>query len=84
MSDPSESVESSRIMPLLQDYFEIVDLRPYGGTVLHLLFSDIAANFRDDSEKTDKLLSLCFQIEDTLLEIGELESDFVFVVCKPR
>lgn len=88
LGDPSEAVESGRIVPLLEQCFEIVERRDYGGTVLHMLFDDIAANFlgNDGQEKDDearRLLDLCFQIEDVLLELGDIQSDFALLVCKP-
>jgi hypothetical protein len=71
----------------LEKHFEIVERRDYGGTIVHMLFDDIAANFVDKSgkekdEEARQLLRLCFQIEDTLLELGELESDFALFVCR--
>jgi len=88
LGDPSEAIESARIVPLLEKHFEIVERRDYGGTIVHMLFDDIAANFVDKSgkekdEEARQLLRLCFQIEDTLLELGELESDFALFVCRP-
>jgi ubiquinone/menaquinone biosynthesis C-methylase UbiE len=88
LSDPSEAVESARIAPLLERHFEVVERRDYGGTILHMLFADIAHNFLgDDSEENSKeacrWLELCFQIEDTLLRSGDIQSDFALFVCKP-
>lgn len=88
LGDPSEAVESARIVPLLERHFEIVERRDYGGTILHMLFDDIAHNFLDDdgrekSEEARRLLELCFQIEDTLLELGDIQSDFAMLICKP-
>jgi len=88
LGDPSEAVESARIVPLLEQYFGIVERRDYGGTILHTLFDDIAANFLGNGgqEKDDdarRLLDLCFQIEDVLLELGDIQSDFALLVCKP-
>jgi len=84
ISDPSEAVEAGNILPLVERCFEIVERRDYGGTVLHMLFADIAANFTSDEDETARLLALCFQIEDMLLESGELSSDFTLMVCRPR
>lgn len=88
LGDPSEAVESARIVPLLERHFEIVERRDYGGTILHMLFDDIAANFlgEDGQEKDEtacKLIELCFAIEDTLLELGDIPSDFALLICKP-
>jgi SAM-dependent methyltransferase len=88
MGDPSEAIESARIAPLLERHFEVVERRDYGGTIVHMLFDDIAHNFLDEAggEKDGqarRLIEMCFQIEDTLLEVGEIESDFALFVCRP-
>ena len=88
LGDPSEAVESARIVPLLEHHFEIVERRDYGGTILQMLFDDIAANFLGDDgqEKDDearRLIELCFQIEDTLLALGDIQSDFALLICQP-
>jgi SAM-dependent methyltransferase len=88
LNDPSEAVESARIGPLLEQHLEVVERRDYGGTIVHMLFHDIAHNFLgDDGQVKDdearRLIELCFQIEDMLLASGELQSDFAFLVCRP-
>jgi SAM-dependent methyltransferase len=35
--DPSEAVRSGEIVPILKLYFDIVDYKPYGGAILHML-----------------------------------------------
>jgi SAM-dependent methyltransferase len=86
--DPSEAIESARIAPLLERHFEIVERKDYGGTILHMLFDDIAANFlgedgQEKDEQARRLIDLCFRVEDTLLELGDIESDFALLICKP-
>ena len=82
INDPSEAVESGNIMPLLQEMFEVIEIREYGGTILHLLFENIAHNFLRTDPETNKLLQLCFDIEDVLLELNDIPSDFVLAVCR--
>ncbi len=82
--DPSESVRSSEILTVLADYFEIVDLRPYGGTLLHVLLSYILPLLDLDSEEHRALLRRMMLFEKTLIERGELPSDFVFAVARAR
>lgn len=82
--DPSEAIESGRILPLVRERFEVLDLRPYGGTLLHLLFADIGQHFLDDSPQTRRLLDLCFAAEDALLDCGDIASDFAVAVCRRR
>lgn len=84
LSDPSEAAESARIVPLLHAYLERVRWYPLGGTVLHLLFDDIAHHFIDPDEDTAPWLAWCFAAEDQLLDAGGLPSDFVCAVYARR
>jgi ubiquinone/menaquinone biosynthesis C-methylase UbiE len=84
LSDPSEAVESARILPLLGQAFEVVEVREFGGTVLHMLLSEIAHNFLTDDDETRRALRLCFEAEDLLLQSAELSSDFAVAVCRKR
>jgi ubiquinone/menaquinone biosynthesis C-methylase UbiE len=80
--DPTEAVESSMIVPLLGETFDVLETRGYGGTVLQLLFSDIAGNFLSGDPETKRLLALCFEREDELLRSGAIESDFRVGICR--
>lgn len=80
--DPTEAVESSRIVPLIGEMFDVVETKGYGGTVLQLLFSDIAGNFLSDDPETKRWLAMCFTAEDDLLRSGALESDFRVGICR--
>jgi 2-polyprenyl-3-methyl-5-hydroxy-6-metoxy-1,4-benzoquinol methylase len=82
LDDPSEAVDAAALLPGLRRHFEVVEERPYGGTVLHIAFSGIAHNFRDQEPETLALLERCFAAEDAALpEVGH---DFVAMVCRPR
>jgi len=82
--DPSEAIESHRILPFIREIFDVVEIKGYGGTVLHPLFSDIAQNFLLKDGETQHLLRMCFRVEDRLLSSGELPSDFVVGICRRR
>ncbi len=82
--DPSEAIESGRILPMLESMFDPLDVRPYGGTVLHMLFHEIAHNFCSDDPETKHWLHTCFDTEDSLITAGELKSDFMAGVYKKR
>ena len=84
LHDPSEAAESSRILTLMDGMFDVVEMKEYGGTLLQLLFKDIAHNFLSEDDTTTHLLQLCFDIEDELLRSKEIRSDFVFAVCRKR
>jgi SAM-dependent methyltransferase len=81
-TDPSEAVRSDEIVPLLQRYFEIVEFKPLGSSVLQFLLEDIAGNFQ--CAEGEQLLEMIFQIEDTLMACGELHSDFACIIAKLR
>lgn len=80
--DPSEAIRSADILPLLRRNFEIVELKPLGGTILQFLLADIAGNFQDKTG--ERLLDMLFTIEDTLLDCGDLDSDFAYIVAAQR
>ncbi|WP_367319221.1 class I SAM-dependent methyltransferase [Streptomyces sp. HUAS ZL42] len=82
LDDPSEAVDAAALLPGLRRHFEVVEERPYGGTVLHIALSGIAHNFRDQEPETLALLQRCFAAEDAALpEVGH---DFIAMVCRPR
>jgi len=80
--DRTEAVSSSRIVPALGRRFDLVDLKGYGGSVLQLLFADIAGNFLSGDAETKRLLERCFEREDALLASGAVSHDFVVGVCR--
>jgi 2-polyprenyl-3-methyl-5-hydroxy-6-metoxy-1,4-benzoquinol methylase len=79
--DRTEAVSSSRILPAARRRFEILELRGYGGSVLQLLFADIAQNFLSKDAETKRLLDRCFEREDALLASGAVAHDFVAGAC---
>lgn len=83
-TDPSEAVRSAEILSLVPEFFEVLECKPWGGSVLHLLLYEIAGNFSDENAQDVRLLQLLFDVEDFLMETGDVGSDFVFMVCAPR
>jgi hypothetical protein len=84
MVDPSESVRSSEIMPLLSRYFDVLECNKTGGTLLQFLLAGTAGNFRQDDPDSMQALEMLFKIEDTLIDIDELDSVFVCVAAVPK
>jgi ubiquinone/menaquinone biosynthesis C-methylase UbiE len=82
--DPSEAIRSAEIIPVLQQYFEIVERHDYGGTVLHMLLEGIAGNFRQDSPEDMRYLRRMFDMEDRFIAAGILKSDFSMLLARPR
>jgi ubiquinone/menaquinone biosynthesis C-methylase UbiE len=82
--DPSEAVNSSQIIPLLSKHFDILEHKKYGGTLLHLLMNHVMANFDTDDELQATIVKMIFLYEQTLIDSGVLESDFCYVVARPK
>ena len=82
LNDPSESVESDLIDEAVAGRFKVLEKKEYGGTLLQLVFKDIAHNFINEKTETKELLKSIFTAEDELLKRREIKSDFVFYVCK--
>lgn len=80
LNDPSEAAESSAILNSLQRRFAVLEVRPYGGTILANLLKDIAHNFSDHTRETRDWLEFLFGVEDRLMEEKVLPSDYVFGV----
>ena len=81
LEDPSEAVESSLIVPLLEKHFRILERRPLGGTLLNLVVNNIAHHFIDSA--SEELLDACFAVEDALLASGDITSDHMVMVAAP-
>lgn len=80
--DPSEAVRSEDILKVLPSSFEVLERKALGGTILHVLLDGIAGNFDYDNPKDMRLLKMLFEIEDTFMEIGEIQSDFALVIAR--
>ncbi len=82
--DPSESIRSAEITQILPQYFEIAAFNPIGGTILQFLLQDIAHNFRPGDPDSMRLLEILIDLERTLINIGDLNSDFAVIVGRPK
>lgn len=81
--DPSESIRSEEIMPILERYFEVVERRDYGGTLLHLVTAaGTIRNYSSEDEEDVALLRRMIEFEKRHIESGELDSDFILVVAR--
>jgi 2-polyprenyl-3-methyl-5-hydroxy-6-metoxy-1,4-benzoquinol methylase len=81
--DPTEAVRSADIMGSLQEFFEVVEYKPYGGTLLHILLTHVMDSFDLDDDDQVSLLRMMFLLERTLIEQKVLGSDFAYVVARP-
>ena len=82
--DPTESVRSADILTVIPDYFDVVSRRETGGSLLQFLLHGIAGNFQEGDPESLRILRMLIEIEDALLETGEVRSDFVVIAARPR
>jgi hypothetical protein len=80
-NDPSEAIRSDEIVEKLKKQFEILEFRPFGGAILHMLLSGIAGNFSSDEPEDVGHLHRLFALERELEDAGEIQSDFAVIVA---
>lgn len=81
--DPSEAIRSDEILPVLRQHFEVVDYRPYGGALLHMLLSGTAGNFDPHAEADAALIRLLAAFEEEMEQAGVIGTDFAVVAARP-
>ena len=74
--DPSESVRSGEIERLVKACFDVTHEWNWGGTLNHLLFQNIAANFDPANASHRSIIELLIHHENVLIRDGLLPSDF--------
>jgi len=84
LTDPSEAAMSDSILPTLRSDFEQLMLKPIGGTLLQLVFDDIAHHFVEPDQEARDVLEHCIETESALISAGKLPSDFVFGVFRRK
>jgi len=83
-ASPFESIRSAEIVPLFRRFFRIVELRPLGGTLQHLLYNGIVHNFTLDRRDAAEYVRAIIDVEDALIDSGMLPSDFMLLVGMRR
>ncbi len=77
--DPSESVRSEDIIPLLRRYFADVVVEDYGGSILQFTLYDIARNFWAQTEETAELMDMLFNIERVLRKYDDIPLNYAMI-----
>lgn len=82
--DPSEGVNSSKIMTNLRKFFDIDVEIEMGNSILRECLYDIVDNFSEEKDEDKKALDNLIHLERTLRKNGLIENHHVFGVYKPR
>lgn len=85
-SAPGDSapIASADVVRTLRRRFDFVQSRALGGTILRVLLHGIAPNFRSGGRIAGLVLGMLFEIEDTLIDSGELGSDFALIIAQAK
>ena len=81
-SDPSEAIRASEIVPLIASRFEIRHFRHVGGTLLLLVFNEIAGNFLENDLEIIPLVDALITLDNFLIDNAVLPSYHVYIVCQ--
>lgn len=78
-----EAVCSERIDGALRERFNVIEFKPYGGTMLHLLFEAIMNNFKEEQNREHALIvRMAVEWERAMLDYGVIQHDHAFYLCK--
>ena len=81
-SDPSESIRASEIVPLVASRFEVRHFRYVGGTLLLLIFNEIAGNFKENDAEIIPWVKALIALDNFLIDNCVLPSYHVYMVCE--
>lgn len=81
-SDPSEGIRASEIVPLIASRFEIRHFRYVGGTLLLLVFNEIAGNFLESDLEIIPLVDALITLDNFLIDKKVLPSYHVYMICE--
>lgn len=79
-ASPFESIRSAEILPLFRENFRVLECRPLGGTIQHLLYNGIVHNFVPGDGEADRTIDSVAGVEDALIDGRLLPSDFMLLV----
>ena len=78
--DPSEGVFAEQIMPDFLERFDVLQSSDPGGSLLHFCLNQVVGNFTPQAPMAVESLQMLFEIEDWLVESGQLRQQFVYAV----
>jgi 2-polyprenyl-3-methyl-5-hydroxy-6-metoxy-1,4-benzoquinol methylase len=81
-SDPSEAIRASEIVPLIASRFETRHFRYIAGTLLLLIFNEIAGNFAEDDVEIMPLIRALIALDNFLIDNKVLPSYHVYMICQ--
>lgn len=83
-ASPFESIRSAEIEPLFRRHFDVIEIRPLGGTLQHLLYNGIVHNFTLDRADARRYVQAILEVEDALIDGRMLPTDFALLIGRRR
>lgn len=83
-SSPFEAIRADRILPLVEQYFEIEHLSQMGGALPLMLLNPVIHNFDPADEEANAWLRRIMAQDETLTREGRLPNTFAFIVARPK
>ena len=80
--DPSETIRSNEIVPVLSQYFTIVEDVPLGGNFFQWIFHNVYNSLRDETGL--EIVQTMLDAEMQAIADGKVTSDYVFQVWKNK
>lgn len=81
-NDPSESIRSSEVIGVLKSVFGKVLVLPFNGSILYYALDEkFFNNFDTGNSRHRKVLEALFDLEDSLIEAGEIGIDNAHLIC---
>jgi len=81
IADPSECIESEKILPSIHKHYDTIFEAGYGGNILKMALKDLAHHFVELDPDKENVLNKLFDFEDEFLK--KHPSDFSFGIYKP-
>lgn len=82
--DPSEAICGPALKALLPEVFELVEKKGFGGTLLSYMTGHFDFKRSNHDEVARSWVKVLLQIEETLIQNGILDDEFVFYVLKKK
>ena len=80
--DPSEAIRATEIVPLIASRFEVKHFCYLAGSLLLLIFNEIAGNFDADDDAMMPLVTALIALDNFLVDNKVLPSYHVYMVCE--
>lgn len=82
IADPSECIESEKIIPTIHQHYNTIYEASYGGNILMTCLKDISHHFINLDEEKKTILNKLFLFEDNYLKKNK--SDFIFGIYENK